>query len=110
MAACDGVTYPFDRLLLATGAEPVHLPLPGADRPHVQYLRSLADSRALVAKAKTAKRAVVIGASFIGLEVAASLVARFIQDDRHAAIPRSEFVARSWKLALAKAKQLGWIE
>jgi hypothetical protein len=43
-------------------------------------------------------------------ENAASLVARFIQDDRHAAIPRSEFVARSWKLALAKAKQLGWIE
>jgi hypothetical protein len=40
-------------------------------------------------------------------ENAASLVARFIQD---AAIPRSEFVARSWKLALAKAKQLGWIE
>ena len=43
-------------------------------------------------------------------ENAASLVARFIQDDRHAAIPRSEFVARSWKLALAKARQLGWIE
>lgn len=43
-------------------------------------------------------------------ENAASLVARFVQDDRHAAIPRSEFVARSWKLALAKAKQLGWIE
>jgi hypothetical protein len=39
----------------------------------------------------------------------AALVARFIRDDRHAAIPRSEFVALSWKLALAKAKQLGWI-
>ena len=38
-----------------------------------------------------------------------ALVARFIRDDRHAAIPRSEFVARSWRLALAKAKQLGWI-
>jgi hypothetical protein len=43
-------------------------------------------------------------------ENVAALVAQFIQDDRHAALPRSEFVARSWRLALAKAKQLGWIE
>jgi hypothetical protein len=39
----------------------------------------------------------------------AALVGRFVCDDRHAGIPRSEFVARSWRLALAKAKQLGWI-
>jgi hypothetical protein len=39
----------------------------------------------------------------------AALAARFIQDDRHAAIPRAEFVARAWRLALARAKQLGWI-
>ncbi len=43
-------------------------------------------------------------------EDTAALVARFIQDDRHAAMPRSEFVARSWRLALAKARQLAWIE
>jgi len=75
----DGRAYTFDRLLLATGAEPVRLSLPGGDRAHVHYLRSLADSRAIIAKAKQAKRAVVIGASFIGLEVAASLRKRELE-------------------------------
>lgn len=75
----NGATYRFDRLLLATGAEPVRLPLPGTRRPHVYYLRTLADSRAIIAKAQEAKRAVVIGASFIGLEVAASLRARELE-------------------------------
>jgi len=72
----DGRSLPYGALLLATGAEPIHLPIPGADRPHVHYLRSLADSRSLIEAAKSAKRAVVIGASFIGLEVAAALRAR----------------------------------
>lgn len=69
----DGTTHAFDRLLLATGAQPVKLPVPGAADSQLSYLRTFADSRALVAKAAAAKQAVVLGGSFIALEVAASL-------------------------------------
>lgn len=68
-----GKSLGYDRLLLATGAEPVQLKVPTDAGAPVYYLRSLADSRAIIKAAETATRAVVIGASFIGLEVAAAL-------------------------------------
>jgi nitrite reductase/ring-hydroxylating ferredoxin subunit/thioredoxin reductase len=75
----DGARLPYDRLLLATGAAPVQLKIPGANQPPIHTLRTLADSRAIIAAAKNARRALILGASFIGLEVAASLRARNIE-------------------------------
>lgn len=73
----DGTRFGYDALLLATGAEPVRL---GAgDAPHVHYLRTLADSRAVLDEAVEGRRVAIIGASFIGLEVAASLRARGVE-------------------------------
>ena len=76
-----GKSYTFDALLLATGANPVKLNIPGAADSQLNYLRTYDDSRALIAKAGSAKRAVIVGASFIGLEVAASLRARGLDVD-----------------------------
>jgi 3-phenylpropionate/trans-cinnamate dioxygenase ferredoxin reductase subunit len=72
----DGSRISYGALLLATGAEPISLDVPGASLPHVRVLRTLADCDALIARAATAQRCVVVGASFIGLEVAASLLRR----------------------------------
>src|SRR5258705_9288992 len=74
-----GEAIPYDRLLLAPGAEPVRLPIPGADQPHVHVLRSLADCRAIIGLADGARGAVVIGASFIGLETAGALRTRSVE-------------------------------
>ena len=65
----------FDAILLATGAAALRLDIPGAERAHL--LRTLDDSRAIIAAAKG--RAIIIGASFIGLEAAAALTARGLE-------------------------------
>jgi NADPH-dependent 2,4-dienoyl-CoA reductase/sulfur reductase-like enzyme len=75
----SGRVLRYGTLLLATGAEPQSIPIEGARMPHVHVLRTLADSRAIIAGAQQAKRCVVIGSSFIGLEVAASLRERGLE-------------------------------
>lgn len=73
VALKGGETLVYDRLLLATGAEPNRLSAPGAAEGQIHVLRSMADCRAIIAAAEKAKTALVIGASFIGLETAAAL-------------------------------------
>jgi NADPH-dependent 2,4-dienoyl-CoA reductase/sulfur reductase-like enzyme len=77
----SGKSFPFDRLLIATGAEPNRLNVPGFDGPNVHTLRTVADARAIAAQAKPGARAVIIGASFIALETAAALRKRSVEVD-----------------------------
>ncbi|MGI4858175.1 MAG: FAD-dependent oxidoreductase [Janthinobacterium lividum] len=80
VVTATGERFPYDALLLATGAQPRRLDVPGGDLPHVHYLRTLDDARGLIAAAGASPdhppRVVVIGASFIGLEATAALRTR----------------------------------
>ena len=77
----SGEQMPFDRLLIATGAEPNRLDLPHFDGPNVHTLRSVSDSRRLADQARPGARAVIVGASFIALEAAAALRHRRVEVD-----------------------------
>lgn len=70
----DGARIRYGQLLLATGAEPLRPPVPGAE--HARLLRTLPDAEALRAAATAGTRAVVVGGGFIGVEVASSLAVR----------------------------------
>jgi 3-phenylpropionate/trans-cinnamate dioxygenase ferredoxin reductase subunit len=72
----DGRVIHFEKALIATGGRPVHLTIPGVHLPGVHYLRRLDDAVAIAAEATQGARAVLIGAGFIGMEVAASLTQR----------------------------------
>jgi len=84
----DGRNVPFAALVLATGAEVIKIPIPGARESDVFYVRTWSDARAIFKRSETAKRVVVVGASFIGLEVAASLRSRGL--DVHVVAPENQ--------------------
>jgi NADPH-dependent 2,4-dienoyl-CoA reductase/sulfur reductase-like enzyme/nitrite reductase/ring-hydroxylating ferredoxin subunit len=75
----DGRTYPFGALLLSTGAEVIKIAIPGVRESDVFYVRTWSDARAIFKRAEISKRVVVVGASFIGLEVAAALRSRGLE-------------------------------
>jgi NADPH-dependent 2,4-dienoyl-CoA reductase/sulfur reductase-like enzyme len=92
VALKDGRSFGYDALLVATGAEPVRLPIEGFAGPDVHLLRTLRDADAIVAAAERGRRVAVVGASFIGLEVAAALRSRGLEV--HVAAPESVPLAR----------------
>ncbi len=74
VVAASGMEVAYDRLLLATGSNPFIIPVPGSDLPGVIGFRDIADVDAMLAAAKTGKKAVVIGGGLLGLEAANGLM------------------------------------
>jgi NADPH-dependent 2,4-dienoyl-CoA reductase/sulfur reductase-like enzyme/nitrite reductase/ring-hydroxylating ferredoxin subunit len=79
VVTANGERIGYDRLLIATGAEPRALPTPGFNLPNVFVLRSLSDARAIIAACDGASRVALVGAGFIGMEAAAALRARGLE-------------------------------
>ena len=74
VVCADGDTLGYEKLVLATGARPRRLDLPGSDLPGVHYLRSIADVDAIREDFKPGRRIAIVGGGYIGLEVAAVAV------------------------------------
>lgn len=79
LTLANGRTLNYDRLLLATGGDPVHPNIPGIDKGHVFYLRTLQDCRRIIGRTSWAQKVVIIGVGFIGLETAAALRERNLE-------------------------------
>ncbi len=79
ISCADDTVLDYDAALLATGGVPQRPPIPGADSQNVYLLRSRSDAEAILAQAERSRHAVILGASFIGMEVAASLRERGLE-------------------------------
>ncbi|MGD9835596.1 MAG: NAD(P)/FAD-dependent oxidoreductase [Piscinibacter sp.] len=75
----DGSSLPYDRLLIATGSSPVRPPIPGMDLPNVHSCWTLADARAIMARAGKGTRVLQMGAGFIGCIIMEALAARGVE-------------------------------
>jgi NADPH-dependent 2,4-dienoyl-CoA reductase/sulfur reductase-like enzyme len=84
----NGRRLEYHKLLIATGASPIRPGLPGIDRRGVHTLRTIEDAEAIAAEALSGKRAVVVGAGFVGLEVAATLAQRGVAVTSVEAMPQ----------------------
>ncbi len=78
---CGDQTLEYDKLLLATGGQPKHLDVPGADLDGIYLLRTRRDCDAIIDQTKEASRGVLIGSSFLGMETAAALRTRGLDID-----------------------------
>ncbi|HEY6753032.1 MAG TPA: FAD-dependent oxidoreductase, partial [Rubrobacteraceae bacterium] len=75
----NGEEAPYDACVLATGSEPIRIPIPGADDPEVLVMRTIENSERLQSRAGEGSRAIVVGSGFIGCEAAASLSLRGVE-------------------------------
>ena len=75
----NGEEVPYDACVLATGSEPIRIPIPGADDPEVLVMRTIENSERLQNRANEGSRAIVVGSGFIGCEAAASLSLRGVE-------------------------------
>jgi 3-phenylpropionate/trans-cinnamate dioxygenase ferredoxin reductase component len=75
----NGEEVPYDACVLATGSEPIRIPIPGAEDPEVLVMRTIENSERLQSRASEGSRAIVVGSGFIGCEAAASLSLRGVE-------------------------------